>query len=159
MNSGRRSLGGPGEFSIWDLAKGDDLFGGWSHINLCYTYDDQRGVFLAAPSGVVTEDEVGTAFADLCAHPRFAPDARIFHDFSRVTEYQVSAALLNRMAGVIAGQNVVARRAFWVGTARGYGTVTFHLRSIASEQIQVFSERAKALAWLNEGTPAERQVA
>lgn len=128
-------------------------------MNLSYTYDDQRGIFVAAPTGVLTDDEVWSAFSTLKQHPNFGPDVRIFHDFSRVVEYRLSAALLDRIAEVMVRQSVAARRAFLVGTAKGYGTATFYLRSVSSDKIQVFYDRAKALAWLNEGAPAERQVA
>ena len=119
--------------------------------------DKERGAIFVMTSGVFTEMEFVAGAALTIADPDFHPDHRVLVDFSGVTRFEVSAFTLTEFVRKQAFSKK-SRRAFVVGSGFGASFVNYGKASGAVEQIQIFHDRAGALAWLNEGVPPEKML-
>ena len=125
---------------------------------LRYDYDEKLDAFFGAHAGTLENKHLENAFADLAVHPKFVPNVRVLHDYSRVTEFKLSAQVIDRIAAAMSTRAIEGRRAFIVVTPTGFGTVNFYLKTLLKEKVRVFYDRQAALTWLNEGMPPERQI-
>ncbi len=122
------------------------------------SYDAEKHVFFITASGVLSEKD-GKDFAKrLTRHPSFDPEARTFHDYTRVTEYKLSADFLYSLGQQIKSLGVAANRAWLVDSPIGMGTAMYYTKGLASPRTFLFYDRTKALACLNEGLPPEMHV-
>ena len=117
-------------------------------------FDKERGAIFVTATGVFTELEFTTGTSLTINEPDFQPDLRVLIDFSGVTRFDVSAKALVDFVSKQAFSKK-ARRAFVVERGFGASFVSFGKSSGALEQIQIFYDRAGALAWLNEAVPPE----
>ena len=118
-----------------------------------YRLDLANRVVYSRAWGVVWDGEFEAHSRALKADARFAPDFRQLQDLVDVTEPRVTPAGLRRVAGLNPfGQH--ARRAVLVASDIAFGFARMHemLRVDAEDELQVFRDRAAALAWL--GLPA-----
>jgi len=120
-----------------------------------HSIDKERGAIFVTATGIFTEMEFVTGTALTIADPDFHPDHRVLVDFTGVTRFDIPA---KRLADFVSKKpfSEKSRRAFVVGPGFGSLFVTYGKTSGAVEQIQIFRDRAGALAWLNEGVPPEK---
>lgn len=122
-------------------------------MQLHYTYDATLDAFHGAHAGVLTHAHLEAAYADLKGNPNFTPTVRVLHDFSRVTEFKISATHIAYWTKEFSARKIEGRRSFLVGSPTGFGIVTFYIKTMLSDKVKVFYGRPAALQWLNEGVP------
>jgi len=118
-----------------------------------YRLDLVNRVVYSRAWGVARDEEFEAHSRSLGADRRFAPDFRQLQDLVDVTEPRVTPAGLRRVAEANPfGKN--ARRAVLVASDIAFGFARMHemMRGDAGDELQVFRDRAAALAWL--GLPA-----
>ena len=119
-----------------------------------YTIDTERKVLLGTAAGILEAEELQTGVATATRDPRFHPDMRIFLDYRAVTELRFSIDTMEMMA-----RNRVysakSRRAFLVPTAIDAGFFQYYRAIVETGRVEVFTDRAQALAWLNQGVRPE----
>lgn len=121
-------------------------------------FDTERDVFIATATGVITEqylrENVRLAYQD----PRFHPDLRCFLDYSGVTDWQIPISVLTDLAASrkFSGKS---RTAFFVVGSLSYGMTRAYQIFVDKGVVQIFTDRASAVAWLNEGVPPEKWLA
>lgn len=129
----------------------------WFPMPRNHVFDAEKGVIFVEAHGVFTDDEFRLGSDATLADPRFQRDLRTLVDFASVTEFRISAASLMAFVAKRAF-SPTSRRAFVVGPGFGHIFVDFGKACGAKEQIQVFSSRGEAVAWLNEGVSAEMRI-
>jgi hypothetical protein len=108
-------------------------------------------------SGIVTEEELLRGVLTAYSDPRFNPDLRAFLDYSQAVEWQVSAEFMARLAPE-RKFSANSRTAIWAVGPLNYGMCRIYQSFVDAGVVRIFSERADALAWLNEGYPAEKHL-
>lgn len=63
-----------------------------------YLYDEAKHLYKAAPVGVINEVNTRIAFLSLLEQPNYDAAARIFHDYSNVSEFKLSATFIQNIA-------------------------------------------------------------
>lgn len=124
---------------------------------ITYDIDTDRRVVIAASSGTLTETEIVAAATAAYKDPRFDPAFRAFFDHSQVSDWKVSSSFMTRMASA-RRRDDHSRTAVFVQGALGYGLVRAYQAFVDNGQVKVFTDRAEALAWLNEGVPPEQHI-
>lgn len=121
-----------------------------------YSIDEDKRVVFNTSSGVVTDNDLVTNAILLRSDKNFQGNFRCLSDYTRVTALQTTAATLTTLA---ANQpfSPESRRAFLV-TAGWIGSSVEFYRTTTTGQVRVFTDRAEALAWLNEGVPPEKHI-
>ena len=122
-----------------------------------YTIDRERDVVLITATGVLTADDLLTGVAKATRDPDFHPDIRILIDYLAVTDLKFSARTVETMAGYRI-YSAKSRRAFLVTAGFAAGIFEYYRTYVTAEQMEVFLNRAPALAWLNEGMPPEKVI-
>ena len=123
-----------------------------------YRYDAQLDTFFYTGSGTVTENDLVSGLAARTAELLLHPNARVFHDYSEVTEIKVPSETFIKLAEKDPGRLHLLRRAILVESPTVAGIVRFiHSRDMQGE-LKVFYDRGSALRWLNEGMPPEKQI-
>lgn len=120
-----------------------------------FHFDPQRDVLFVSAWGVFTDHEFTAGATATVTDPTFRADLRVLVDFLKVEELRVSAQTL---AKFVEQRHFSARsrRAFLVNSHFAQAFVEIGKSFGAPEQIRVFTNRAQAVAWLNEGQPADK---
>ncbi len=74
-------------------------------------YNVGENIFHIIASGKLLEKEARGIAAYLTGHPRFGPETRIFHDYSRVTAFPLTADCLRDLAQQLTSPGISAHRA------------------------------------------------
>ena len=111
--------------------------------------DPARQVVFTTSTGLVTDSDLIGVLATMRESKVFHPDMRCLSDYTRVTEFRISAVTMGTLA---AAQpfSAKARRAFLVRAGAVAEALEVYGRSVPQGQIRLFNERDRALAWLNE---------
>lgn len=117
------------------------------------SYDAGKNVFLITAAGVLSEKNARGIAAYLTGHPNFGPEARTFHDYSRVTAFLLSADCLRDLAQQLKSPGISAHRAYLLGSSNGMETAMEYAKGLDSPHVRLFYDRKEALAWLNEEMP------
>ncbi len=120
-------------------------------------FDVEKGAIFVEATGVFTDSEFRQGAVATVSDPRFRADMRTLTDFTKVTHFKVSAQSLDEF---VRGRhfNAQARRAFVVAPGFGGTFVAFGVACGALEQTKTFLSREDAIAWLNEGVPADKHL-
>ena len=116
-----------------------------------YVIDNQHGLVISTGSGVLTFAEALAHQNSLASDPRFRSEFNQLLDFTAVTDLEISTEQLRTLAT----RNFFAptvRRAMLVNSTAMYGVgrmlTTFRELRGGKEEIAIFQDRNKALAWL-----------
>lgn len=121
-----------------------------------FAFDLEKQVVFIAATGVVTDADLIGLSTILQADPRFRRDMRCLADCSGAKTLAATAGMMSSLATTqpfLPG----ARRAFLAPAGLIGGAVRLY-RSQTTGQAEVFSNRAEALSWLNEGVPADQAI-
>lgn len=121
-----------------------------------YSIDPERGIIVATGTGVLTGDELMVGLANETRDPHFRSDMRYFIDYHAVTDVRVPASTMMQAAAHPAFSTGM-RRAFYVSSGFFESALKFAKLS-ANGPYEVFTDRASAVAWLNEGVPPEKRI-
>lgn len=122
-----------------------------------YTFDSEKDVLIGAATGILTAHELKTGVVAAIHDPRFHPDIRIFLDYHAVTQLAFSADTMEEMAKHRV-YSAKSRRAFLVSSNLHAAFFGYYRAIVDAGRVEVFTDRAKALAWLNEGVPPEKNI-
>lgn len=128
-----------------------------SYMPWSYTIDPDRNVVMTKAVGIVTEDDLRLGAAKGYADPRFHPDLRAFLDYTDVTDWRVSTNFLTRMAANRRFSEKSKTAILAVGLLN-FGMSRAYQAFADKGQVQIFTDRAEAVAWLNEGYPPEMHI-
>ncbi len=123
-----------------------------------FRYDAGKNIFFITAAGVLTNEDAGLVADGMLGHRNFSPEARTFHDYTRVTDYLMSSGFLIKLGQRVKAHGVSANRAFLLGSPIGMGTAIFYSKGLASPKARLFYDRKKALDWLNEGMPPAMRI-
>lgn len=122
-----------------------------------YTFDSTRDVLIGTATGILTAEELKTGVMAVTHDPRFHPDIRIFLDYYAVTELALSAHTMEELAKIRV-YSAKSRRAFLVSSALFAAFFGYYRNIVQAGRVEVFTDRATALAWLNEGFPTGKHI-
>ncbi len=117
------------------------------------SYNVGKNIFSIIASGVLLEKEARDIAAYLTGHPNFGPEARIFHDYIRVTAFPLTADCFRDLAQQLKAPGISAHRAYLLGSLSGMETARKYTKGLDSPHVRLFYNRKEALAWLNEAVP------
>lgn len=125
---------------------------------ITFRIDPTKGIIEVTAHGVVTFGDLMGAIKAVPNDPDFSSDLRCLNDFSAATELTLTASELERLAetrtlATTSRRALIATASLVYGMGRMYEA---HVDINNHGTIRVFTERAAALAWLNEGVPAEK---
>lgn len=125
---------------------------------ISYRIDPLKGVIVVTAQGVVTIGELLEAIEASVRDPEFRSDLRCLNDFSKATELILTASNLECLAEArtLAPKSrraLIATGALVFGMGRMYEA---YVDMNNQGSIRVFSDRAAAVVWLNEGVPADK---
>jgi hypothetical protein len=114
-----------------------------------YKIDEARQVVLSCGWADVAGEHVLWHLRTLAADDRFTPDLRQIADLRRITDFDVSAAMMERLAE-LSPFGCGARRAFVVSTPVVYGLARMfaNLRVRRGDEFLVSGDIDEALDWL-----------
>ena len=129
------------------------------HLDLMpctYTIDSRRKLVITTASEVLTTAEAYAHQNSLAADTRFRPDFNQLLDCTEVKKFEIANEDVRNLAqrnffGPTVRRAVVVSSTFLYGVARMLAT--FRDLAGGKEEIQIFQDRAEALAWL--GVPPE----
>ena len=121
-----------------------------------YTIDSQRKLVITTASEVLTAVEAFEHQNSLVTDAQFRPDFNQLLDLTGVTKFEMTNDDMRRLAqrnffGPGVRRAVVVNSSFLHGVARMLAT--FRDLAGGKEEVQIFQDRAEALAWL--GVPLE----
>lgn len=119
---------------------------------------DKESVAVYA-SGVVTERDLSDAFHAVSSHKDFDPGFRGFIDLSAVTQCLVSPWRVEEIILAKTGQTSISKWAVLVSDGLDGAILAYSCRSLPIDGLEVFRQRAAALAWLNDGMPPDKVIA
>jgi hypothetical protein len=122
-----------------------------------YTIDQERDAVLVTATGIVTGDELTAGAKTLAQDPGFHPDIRILLDYHAISELRVAYNVIETLASSRI-YSEKSRRACYVQAGFGVGVGQYYQAFAQAGRVEVFTERAEALAWLNEGVPPEKTL-
>lgn len=122
-----------------------------------YTIDTERDVVFSTGIGVLTNEELVAGIRAVYADPRFRPDMRAFSDYSQVTDWKVSNEMVTSLAST-RKFSANARAAFFIHGSLAFGITRMYQAWVDKGQVNIFTDRAEALTWLNEGVPPEKRI-
>lgn len=122
-----------------------------------YTIDPKRNVIFTTGTGILTQEELAFGVKMAKQDPLYHPDLNAFFDWTKVTGWKMDSDFLARL---------VAARTFSGGTRTamlasnplGYGMCRIMEAWVSNGQMMLFTDRAEAVAWLNEGVPPEKHI-
>jgi hypothetical protein len=120
-----------------------------------YSINQERAAVLVEATGVVTGEELTAGVNALIRDPAFLPDMRILLDYHGITELRVSHTVIEALASSRV-YSARSRRALYVLSGFGMGVGRYYQSFAHAGQVEVFTDRAEAIAWLNEGVPPEK---
>lgn len=123
-----------------------------------YRYDAQLDTFFYTGSGLLTENELVSGLSARTAELLLHPNARVFQDYSQVTEFRVPSETFIKLAEKDPGRLLPLRRAIWVSSPTVAGIISFVLRRDMKGELKIFYDRESTLRWLNEGMPPEKHI-
>jgi hypothetical protein len=112
---------------------------------------------IATSRGTLTEAEIQAAAKAALQDARFDPSHRAFFDHSRVTEWMVSTEFMTKLAAARKRSND-SRTAIFVQKPVGFGLIRAYQAFVDNGQVRIFTDRAEAVAWLNEGVPPGKHI-
>jgi len=119
-----------------------------------YFIDVIKGVTRVTATGLVTDADWISTLLSMANHKDFRPDLRGFSDYTAVTDSLISAETIAQLAAN-PRSSPNSRWAFLVKPGFAGGTINFYKANLKFGQLEIFTDRAAALAWLNEGVPPE----
>lgn len=119
-------------------------------MNWNYRVDPVSGSLLVRADGLVTGDELLRGAVAVANDPGFGDFARVLLDFSRVTEWTVTAEDLELFARH-PRYSIDSRSAAIVRFGLPQGLFGFWAESAKPDTARVFHGLEEAVAWLNEG--------
>lgn len=108
-------------------------------------------VFFTA-TGCITDGELVQTLMAMANDEAFDADFRGFADCTQVTEHLVSAETMQLLAGN-PRSSADSRWVFLVNEGLAAGIARFYKLSLKFGHLEVFTDRATALAWINDGVP------
>lgn len=123
-----------------------------------YTFDPQTDTLFVSASGVLTDADLLAGIAEAMRDPNFHPDVRLFDDFSQVDGFQLSDAFVSALHHPHESKRLRGRHAVLLAAADAPNSAGEGLRGLKSARSREFTTREAALAWLNEGVPAEKII-
>lgn len=121
-------------------------------------YDGALDAFLVTGTGTVTEVELVTGLQGRADALLRHPTARVFHDYTMVTDIKISTATFFKLAAEDLGRKLPLRRAVLVSSPIIGGTVSFILSQNLQGELKIFYDRGAALQWINAGQPTEKWI-
>jgi hypothetical protein len=122
-----------------------------------YEIDVSKEVVLVAATGLVTDADWISTLLSMARHKDFHPDLRGFSDYTGVTDNRITADTIIQLA-----QNPRSspnsRWAFLVSPGYAGSTISFYRANLKFGQLEIFTDRAAALAWLNEGAQPAKML-
>lgn len=126
-------------------------------MNWSFRYDPTNEVICVQANGRITIEELEAGARTITTIPEFHPDIRVLLDFSRATEVALEAAGLVALA-----QNPAfspkSKRAVIAPHGAAWGAFQFYKRHAQPGPAEIFSRRADAINWLNDGVPEDRRI-
>ena len=122
-----------------------------------YTIDREREAVFYSATGVLTDEIAQDLHSKIFQDPDFHPHFRVLGDYSGVSELQISAVTIASLAAR-SGFSKQSRRALLTQYGIISGTALFYTQNTPPGNARIFYDRAKALAWLNEGVPPEKVI-
>ncbi len=120
-------------------------------------FDRSKGVVFVTSSGRVTDADWISNLTAMARSPDFHPDLRGFSDYTGVTESLVTAKTMELFADNPAA-SPESRWAFLIKPGLAGAKIEFYKSNLKHGQLQIFTDRAKALAWLNEGVAPDKVI-
>jgi hypothetical protein len=122
--------------------------------------DAAKRAMLLVAEGEVTDEQLLAAARVLVGDPQFDPSYRLFSDFSGVVSNKITADSISQLHGIYRPTTtlhaVLATRALEYGLTRMYEAYC-QIHGVIPPRI--FFGRDEALAFLNEGLPADQHLA
>lgn len=122
-----------------------------------YTIKPELNLATTSASGIVTEEELLRGVLAAYSDPLFHPELRAFLDYSEPVEWRVTAEFLTRLASR-RKFSAKSRTAIWAVGPLNYGMCRAYQGFVEDGHVKIFTDRAEALAWLNEGYPPEKHI-
>ncbi len=122
-----------------------------------HSFDLNKGVIFVTSTGTVTDQDWISNLTSMARNKDFHPDLRGFSDYSGVSESLVTAPTLELLAANQAS-SPKARWAFLITPGFSGAMIEFYKSQVGRGQIQVFTDRSKALVWLNEGVSPDKVI-
>ncbi len=126
-------------------------------MNWNYRVDAERSVFFVEASQRVTQDELMLGASRITSDPAFHPANRVLLDFSGATDWALRADLLSNL-GASPHFSPRSRRAIIVRDGLPQAMFAVHKYSAHPGSVHIFSNRALAVAWLNQDVPPEQRI-
>ena len=120
-------------------------------------FDLRKGVIFVTSTGTVNDHDWVANLTAMVRDENFHPELRGFSDYTGVTESLVTANMLELLAANQAS-SPRARWAFLVTPGFSGAMIEFYKSQIKRGQVQLFLDRSKAFAWLNESVPQEQVI-
>ncbi|HXY68777.1 MAG TPA: hypothetical protein VEH62_04975 [Gemmatimonadales bacterium] len=113
-----------------------------------YRIDRSKRTVYSRAWGILMDQDLIDARSALFADPAFAPEFDQLYDFTEVAEVRVTSPVLLQLA-LSSRFSPTSRRAVVVSSDVAYGMARMYaILSGREETIQVFRDRAAAVAWL-----------
>lgn len=122
-----------------------------------YVIDQERDAVLVTATGVVTGEELTAGVKTLVQDPGFHPDIRMLLDYHAISELRVSYNVIETLASSRV-YSAKSRRACYVQVGFALGVGQYYQAFAQAGRVEVFTDRAEALAWLNESVPPEKAL-
>ena len=126
-------------------------------MGLEFSIDTERQVVVTTAVGVLTDSDMVAAAEGIRRHPKFHADMRGLVDWTGASAVKVSPAMLFLLTGFQA-YSAKSRRAFLVQAGLPQGMMEFYRMNVVSGKVEIFTDRAEALAWLNMGVSPEKHI-
>ncbi len=123
-----------------------------------HSYDPKTNTIFVMAYGVLTDEELVAGAEDLRRDPDDRADARRFGDYSAVDEFRVSARTAKALFSTERIGRLRGRHALLAFGPSGVSDFETHIRTVLGDRMRIFCRRSEALAWLNEGVPAEQAI-
>lgn len=120
-----------------------------------YTINSELDAVLVVATGVVTGDELTAGVQLLTQDPGFHPDIRMLIDYQGMSELRVPHNVIETLASSRV-YSAKSRRALLVSVGFALGVGRYYQAFAQAGQVEVFTDRAEALAWLNFDLPPEK---
>lgn len=123
-----------------------------------YRISVDRGYVHVTATGVIELAEMIRSLAELRADPRFQSNFRCLTDCTGVLEIKVPP-VGSTQAAKFALFDRAARRAFVARNPKLLGPLVHYINELKPGTVELFSDVASAIAFLNEGYPTDQHFA